>query len=30
MILKSWQMSGLEEAYNKELPPEDPFTDLDL
>ena len=30
MILTSWQMSGLEEAYNKELPPEDPFADLDL
>ena len=30
VILKSWQMSGLEEAFSQELPPKDPFTDLDF
>ena len=29
MILESWKMAGLEEAFDSELPPEDPFADLD-
>ena len=29
MILKSWEMAGLEEAFYMNLPPEDPFADLD-
>ena len=28
MILESWKMAGLEEAFDSELPPEDPFADL--
>ena len=29
MVLKSWEMAGLEEAFTMELPPDDPYADLD-
>ena len=28
-VLKSWEMAGLEEAFTMELPPKDPYADLD-
>ena len=28
MILKSWEMVGLQEAFTEKLPPEDHFADL--